>query len=90
MIKYIILIYFLLISVVSIIVTVHDKNAAKKNKWRVPESTLLFLGFIGGATFMFITMLIIRHKTKQAKFMVPLPLFAVVHLVALVLAFMYL
>ena len=90
MIKYIILIYFLLISLVSIIVTVHDKNAAKKNKWRVPESTLLFLGFIGGSTFMFITMLIIRHKTKKAKFMVPLPLFAVVHLVALVLAFMYL
>ena len=90
MIKYIILIYFLLISLVSIIVTVHDKNAAKKNKWRVPESTLLFLGFIGGAAFMFITMLIIRHKTKKAKFMVPLPLFAVVHLVALVLAFMYL
>lgn len=90
MIKYIILVYFLLISVISIIVTVHDKNAAKKNKWRVPESTLLFLGFIGGATFMFITMLIIRHKTKKAKFMVPLPLFAVVHLVALVLAFIYL
>lgn len=90
MIKYIILIYFLLISVISIIVTVHDKNAAKKNKWRVPESTLQFLGFIGGASFMFITMLIIRHKTKKAKFMVPLPLFAVVHLVALVLAFIYL
>lgn len=90
MIKYIILLYFLLISVISIIVTVHDKNAAKKNKWRVPESTLLFLGFIGGATFMFITMFIIRHKTKKAKFMVPLPLFAVVHLVALVLAFIYL
>ena len=90
MIKYIILIYFLLISVVSIVVTVHDKNAAKKSKWRVKESTLLFLGFIGGAVFMLLTMLLIRHKTKKAKFMVPLPLFAIIQIVALVLAFMYL
>ncbi len=90
MIKYIILIYFLLISVVSIVVTVHDKNAAKKSKWRVKESTLLFLGFIGGAVFMLLTMLVIRHKTKKAKFMVPLPLFAIIQIVALVLAFMYL
>lgn len=90
MIKYIILIYLLLISVVSIVVTVHDKNAAKKSKWRVKESTLLFLGFIGGAVFMLLTMLVIRHKTKKAKFMVPLPLFAIIQIVALVLAFMYL
>lgn len=90
MIKYIILIYFLLISVVSIVVTVHDKNAAMKNKWRVKESTLLFLGFIGGAVFMLLTMLVIRHKTKKAKFMVPMPLFAIIQIVALVLAFMYL
>ena len=90
MIKYIILIYFLLISVVSIVVTVHDKKAAKKSKWRVKESTLLFLGFIGGAVFMLLTMLLIRHKTKKAKFMVPLPLFAIIQIVALVLAFMYL
>ena len=90
MIKYIILIYFLIISLVSVIVTVHDKNAAKKKKWRVPEATLLFLGFIGGAVFMLLTMLIIRHKTQKAKFMVPLPLFSIIHIVALVLAFMYL
>ncbi len=90
MIKYVILIYFLIISLISVIVTVHDKNAAKKSKWRVKESTLLLLGFIGGAAFMFMTMLIIRHKTKKAKFMVPLPLFAAIHIVALVLAFMYL
>ena len=90
MIKYVILIYFLIISLVSVIVTVHDKNAAKKKKWRVPEATLLFLGFIGGAVFMLLTMLIIRHKTQKAKFMVPLPLFSIIHIVALVLAFMYL
>ena len=90
MIKYVILIYFLIISLISVIVTVKDKNAAKKNKWRVKESTLLLLGFIGGAICMFSTMLIIRHKTKKAKFMVPLPLFAIIHIIALVLVFIYL
>ena len=90
MIKYVFLIYFLIISLVSVIVTVHDKNAAKKKKCRVPEATLLFLGFIGGAVFMLLTMLIIRHKTQKAKFMVALQLFSIIHIVARVLAFMYL
>ena len=90
MIKYLILIYFFIISVISVIVTVHDKHAAKKNKWRVKESTLLLLGAIGGAPLMLLTMLTIRHKTKKAKFMVPLPVFSVIWIVALVLAIMYL
>ncbi len=87
---YVILGYLALISIISIIVTIADKAAAKAKRRRVPEKTLLLLGLFGGAAAMFITMVIIRHKTKHAKFMIPLPLFAVVHIVAIVLAFMYL
>ncbi len=87
---YVILGYLALISIISIIVTIADKSAAKAKRRRVPEKTLLLLGLFGGAAAMFITMVIIRHKTKHAKFMIPLPLFAVVHIVAIVLAFMYL
>lgn len=90
MIKYFIFIYFFIISVISVIVTVHDKRAAIKKNRRVRESTLLLLGAIGGAPLMLLTMLTIRHKTRKAKFMVPLPVFSVIWIVALVLAIMYL
>ena len=72
------------ISVISVIVTVKDKISAKKKARRTRESTLLLLGALGGAFAMFVTMLLISHKTLHAKFMIPLPLFAVVHILILV------
>lgn len=85
--KHIVLAYaawIAVISVISVIVTVKDKISAKKKARRTSESTLLLLGALGGAFAMFVTMLIIRHKTLHAKFMIPLPLFAVVHILILV------
>ncbi|MDR3971247.1 MAG: DUF1294 domain-containing protein [Ruminococcus sp.] len=67
------LIYLVLINLVSIIVTISDKVKAIKRKWRIPESTLLLLSALGGSVSMYITMLIIRHKTKHPKFMIRIP-----------------
>lgn len=72
-------IWFILISAVSIIMTVYDKWAAKHKKRRVPERTLLSLGIVGGAAAMYLTMKMIRHKTKKRKFMVGLPLEILLH-----------
>lgn len=69
----IILVYFLVINIISVIVTIADKIKAKHNKWRVPEKTLLILSAIGGAVGMYITMHLIHHKTKKMKFMVGIP-----------------
>lgn len=68
------LIYLGVISIVSMIVTIADKVKAKKGKWRVPENTLLILSALGGSLAMFITMRIIRHKTKHIKFMLGIPI----------------
>lgn len=62
-----------LISLVSIAVTVHDKVAAKAARRRVPERTLLILAALGGGAAMYLTMHLIRHKTRKAKFMVGIP-----------------
>jgi uncharacterized membrane protein YsdA (DUF1294 family) len=70
----ILLIYAALINIVAIFITVKDKRAAKKRHWRIPEATLLTVGALGGAVIMFLTMLIIRHKTRHLKFMIGLPL----------------
>ena len=69
------LIYLAIISLVSIVVCVYDKIAAKSMpRHRTREATLLTLSALGGSVAMFITMQIIRHKTKHVKFMLGIPL----------------
>ena len=72
--------YILIISVISIVVCIYDKKISKKNRveLRTPEKTLLLLSALGGSVAMFITMLLIRHKTKHFKFMVGIPLIMIV------------
>ncbi len=68
--------YIAVISLISIVVCIYDKKISKKNRveLRTPEKTLLLLSALGGSVAMFITMLIIRHKTKHVKFMLGIPL----------------
>ena len=67
--------YLAIISVISIIVCIWDKKISKKNRveLRIPEAVLLLLSALGGSVAMFITMLLIRHKTKHIKFMLGIP-----------------
>ncbi len=66
--------YLIAISVVSVVVCIYDKIAAKHNpKHRTREKTLLLLSALGGSVAMLVTMLLIRHKTKHMKFMLGIP-----------------
>ncbi len=67
-------IYFAIVSVVAIVVTVYDKMVSKHpGVRRIRERTLLLVSAFGGSAAMFITMLFIRHKTRKLKFMVGIP-----------------
>ena len=69
------IIYIAIISVISIILTVYDKTAAKvAKKHRTRESVLLLFSALGGSVAMYLTMLGIRHKTKHKRFMIGIPL----------------
>ena len=82
--------YLAAISLVSIIVCIYDKIAAKHNpKHRTRERTLLLLSAVGGSVAMLACMLLIRHKTKHAKFMVGIPAIIIAQ-AALVIAAMIL
>ena len=71
--------YLAVISLVAIVVCIYDKFAAKHaTKHRTPEAVLLLLSAIGGSVAMLATMLIIRHKTKHAKFMIGIPAIIIV------------
>lgn len=66
--------YLLIINIFTVIMTIADKRRSVKGKWRIPESTLIILAIMGGAIFEYITMNVIRHKTRHPKFMIGLPL----------------
>lgn len=59
----------------------YDKRKAQKKAWRISENTLLFYALIGpfGA---YAAMLVFRHKTKKAKFLL-VPVFLALHVVVL-------
>ena len=81
----ILLAYIAIISLISIVVCIYDKKISKKNRveLRTPEKTLLLLSALGGSVAMFITMLLIRHKTKHVKFMLGIPLIMAVQAAAI-------
>lgn len=58
-----------------------DKGRAKSGKWRIPERTLLLLALIGGSLGALAGMIMFRHKTRKAKFVISVPVMFVVHCV---------
>ncbi len=75
------IIYLLIINIVAIIITGYDKLCAKKHSWRVKERTLMLISAIGGSVGMYVTMQLIRHKTRHIKFMLGIPLIIVLQIV---------
>ena len=51
-----------------------DKWKAKKNRWRVRESTLLIVAALGGSIGSLAGMYLFRHKTQHLKFTLGVPL----------------
>ena len=68
------ILYFAAISLLAVILTVHDKRVARRQKPRVRERTLLLVALFGGAIAMLLAILAVRHKTRHAKFMAGLPM----------------
>lgn len=82
-------IYLIIINLVAVIITVHDKVAAIRGRWRVKERTLLLIAALGGSPAMLLTMLLIRHKTRKAKFMAGIPLIMVLQVIIVFLVLHY-
>ena len=51
------LFYWLIaVNLIGAIVTLHDKNAARRGAWRVPEKTLFLFCLLGGCPGVYLTM----------------------------------
>jgi len=81
-------IYLLCINLLAFILYGIDKRRAIKEKWRIPESTLLGIAFVGGAVGAWSAMQLFRHKTKHWTFKLLIPAFIVLHVVVLWFYFM--
>ena len=72
--------YFGFISCLTVVITILDKINAKSGSRRIPEDFLLTLALLGGSPAEYITMKLIRHKTRHKKFMVGLPVIILIQL----------
>jgi len=84
-------VYLLAINAVTFFLYGIDKYKAKHAKWRVPESTLLWLCAAGGSIGGWLGMKTWHHKTQHAKFRlgIPLILLAQAAVVALTVYYLY-
>jgi uncharacterized membrane protein YsdA (DUF1294 family) len=64
------LIAYAVVSLLTFFAYWSDKRRAKKNRWRKSESSLLCLGFLGGAVGALLGMVVFRHKTRKWYFWV--------------------
>ena len=70
---YIVLIYWAVINIVTFLLYGIDKWKARRAKWRIEESTLLWWAAAGGSVGALLGMKTWNHKTLHRKFMWGVP-----------------
>lgn len=67
------LLYLILINAIAFVLMLVDKIKARKNRWRIPERTLIGSAVLGGSIGALAGMHTFRHKTKHLKFTLGVP-----------------
>lgn len=67
------IVYLILINFMTFLLFGEDKKRAVKQKWRIPERTLLLFAFFGGSIGALSGMYMFRHKIRKWKFCVGVP-----------------
>ena len=83
------LVYLLIINAAAFALMLADKWKAKKNRWRIPEATLMGVAALGGSIGALAGMHLVRHKTQHPKFTLGIPLILAVQIVAATWFFVY-
>lgn len=61
-----------------------DKHFAKKEKWRIKESTLISSAFFLGGIGALLGISAFRHKTKKLKFRILVPIATIVNILFII------
>ena len=62
-----------------------DKVKAKKNVWRIKESTLMLSAALGGSIGALAGMYLVRHKTRHPTFTLGIPAILILQIVIAIL-----
>ena len=81
--KYI-LAYLLIVNAAAFLLMLIDKIKAKKNRWRIKESTLMLWAAIGGSIGALAGMYTFRHKTLHHKFTIGIPAILILQIAAVI------
>lgn len=65
--------YLLTMNALGLLVMLADKRRAQKNRWRIPEATLMTIAALGGSLGSLLGMRLFRHKTRHRKFTLGIP-----------------
>lgn len=76
----IIVLYLVIMNAAAFFLYGMDKRKAIRNKWRIPEKTLLGVAFLGGSIGALVGMRVFHHKTKHWKFKIGVPLCLILHM----------
>ena len=73
--------YLIVINITAWLMYGLDKWKAKSGAWRISERALLLVALAGGSVGALAGMMLFRHKTRKAKFVVGVPVMLVIHCV---------
>lgn len=76
----IVLFYVLAINLIAFLAYGIDKLKAKKNMWRIPEATLIWMAVAGGSIGAIIGMKVWHHKTLHKKFKFGIPAIIIIQI----------
>ena len=78
--------YMIVINIIGFFIMGRDKQLDKKQQWRISESALWTIAFVGGAIGATIGMNYFRHKTKHTAFKFGFPLLAAIQIALLIVS----
>ncbi len=73
-------IYLIGINVLTFLIYGADKWKARKDRWRIPEDTLIWLAIVGGSIGSLLGMYLFRHKIRDRKFSLGVPAIIIVQI----------
>ncbi len=83
--QYIIPAYLVLVNLLAFALYGIDKKKAKKKKYRISESTLLWMARIGGGIGCLVGMQLFHHKTNHKRFKIIVPVWTLIWLFGLLI-----
>ena len=69
--------YLIIINLIAFVTCCFDKYLAIRKKYRISEKLLLGISIIGGVFGFYIASRLVRHKTKDKKFLIIYPVLIV-------------